>query len=144
MPGVRWANRATQRAYEALIHQPSTIHIPCTPHTGETTEEFAARLCTLLGALTRAVEEFGLDGPICTWLTRVEDWRVVNWDQVSARLSRGTAETAQCNLVEQDHGTAIAAQGSVPRSSACLAIPLNVTLLIVELRHECAISTRGS
>jgi hypothetical protein len=73
MPGVGWDNQSTERVYEALISQPEAIHIAFTPHLDETAEEFADRLRTLVGALIRAVEEFGLEGAICTWLVRVDN-----------------------------------------------------------------------
>ena len=89
MQHVRWANHATREALEALISQPETIHVPYMPHPSEPVQEFADRLCTVVAALLRAVDEFGLDGPIQAWLGRVNDWSAVEWDQVAALLAHG-------------------------------------------------------
>jgi hypothetical protein len=107
MQNVRWANQATRDAFEALIDQPETVHVPCAPRADERTSEFADRLRTVVTALIRAVDEFGLEGAIRAWLRRVDDWRAVEWQQVAALLVlRATVPASPCPA---DGETAIAA-----------------------------------
>ena len=97
MEGVRWANQATREAFEALISQPEAIHVPYLPHAIEPEQEFADRLRTVVAALVRAVDEFGLDGPIQAWLRRVDDWSAVQWEQVAALLAdRARSAASSC------------------------------------------------
>ena len=107
MEGVRWANQATRDAFEALISQPEAIHVPCAPQEYEPEQEFADRLRTVVAALIRAVDEYGIDGPIRTWLRRVDDWSDVEWKQVAVLLSeRARSATSSCSV---GRGAAIAA-----------------------------------
>jgi hypothetical protein len=109
MPGVRWANLATRDAYEALISQPEAIHVPCARRPDETESDFADRLCTIISALAKAVHEFGLNGPMREWLGQVDDWNVVDWAQVAARLAGGTEARSPGHYLEKDGQPAIAA-----------------------------------
>jgi hypothetical protein len=107
MEGVRWANQATRDAFEALITQPEAIHVPYAPQECEPEQEFADRLRTVVAALIRAVDEFGIDGPIQAWLRRVDDWSAVAWEQLAALLSdRARSEASSCPA---NRGAAIAA-----------------------------------
>src|SRR3712207_4993339 len=108
MLGERWTNQDTERAYGALTRQPAASHIPCAPLAAEATQEFTDRLRTLVMALIRAVEEFGLTGPICTWLARVEDRRVVDWQQVAGQLSRSATERSPTSSADDQPRTVAA------------------------------------
>ena len=104
MQDVRWANKATREAFEALISQPEAIHVPCTPQPNEPEQEFTDRLRTVVTALVRAVDEYDLDGSIRAWLRRVDDWSAVDWEQVAALLvHRAMVPASPC---PPNHGTA--------------------------------------
>jgi hypothetical protein len=61
----------------------------------------------VIAALIRAVDEFGLDGPIQDWLRRVDDWSTVEWEQVASVIAAG-ARSAPLSF-PADRGIDIAA-----------------------------------